>query len=153
MAPLGRFRFKCRAHIEGVGAIRLCLEPSDTPPRVSSDVAGRTSATLADRSFANDVFGRPSWDGGWINGGRMPDPTLAENEDVDVFLETAPGTLRYVCEKEDDDILFRAWIADAIAGLTGAMDRGAAMAGLIGSPALSTNVFLFGAGSGTATDM
>lgn len=70
--------------------IRLLLGPSWFSTRVSIDVVGLGLAILVPRSFASDDLGRARLDTGRIPGGRMPLPTLIENEDaveLDVFLD------------------------------------------------------------------
>ena len=79
----------------------------------------------------------------------MPDPTLAEKEEVDVFRDDVDdGTLE---ETDDENDVVRGGPASVVAltaGLTILELGGAAGFVLIVSPALSTNVFRFGAGSG-----
>jgi hypothetical protein len=81
-------------------------------------------------------------------GGRIPDPTLCENDELEVILE-ALDVLRDKDEYEDVDGVRAA--ANATELLTAVLDRGAACVCLYGSPARSIKVFRFGCGSGTAS--
>lgn len=75
----------------------------------------------------------------------MPDPTLCENEELDVYLDV-PDVLR---ESDVDVDGTREEAADRTALLTAVLERGAAGLFLYGSPALSTRVLRFEGGSGT----
>lgn len=84
--------------VEERDTIRLPLGPSWFSPRVPSDVVGLVSAILLPLSFASDDFGRARFDVGWIAGGRIPLPTLAENVDAVVEADVLLGKfelLRY----------------------------------------------------------
>lgn len=62
-----------------IGDIRLGLTSSWICGRLPWDVAGLGTACPL-LSFARDVFGRASAEAG----GRIPEPTLAENEELEV---------------------------------------------------------------------
>lgn len=82
-------------------------------------------------------------------GGRVFDPTLAENEVLEVLRDDVDEDLVVV---EDDREGIRGGPARVVAftaGFTSLELGGAAGFDLTVSPALSTSVFLFGAGSGT----
>lgn len=69
----------------------LLLGPSWFSARVSIDVVGLGLAILVPRSFASDDLGRARLDTGRRPDGRMPLPTLIENDEdvveLDVFLD------------------------------------------------------------------
>ena len=101
------------------------------------------------RSLARDVLGLARLEIDWADGGLMPEPTLAEKDELDVVLEVAE-LVRYDWAYEDCDG-GRDDAAETTAELTGVFERGAAKVCLRGSPALSASVFLLLAGSCTAT--
>lgn len=126
-----------------MGTIRL--GPScNNPPRVPKDVAGLAAACLP-LSLANDDFGRARL---VVVGGRIPLFTLAEKGlgaiAEDVLLE------KLMLVRYDWHDGFREWVAEVVEGLAVEYDLGPGRIDLAGSAARSINVFLFGAGSGTA---
>ena len=79
----------------------------------------------------------------------MLDPTLAENDDVDAVLDVEFDVALEETDDEKELVRGRPAIVVAFtAGLTSLELGGAAGLLLIGSPALSANVFRFGGGSG-----
>lgn len=82
----------------------------------------------------------------WADGGRIPEPTLAENEVADVCRESDEA-LREDTD-EDSELIFGgpARAVAFTAGLTG-LELGGAAGFVFISPPLSTKVFRFGAGS------
>ena len=76
------------------------------------------------RLFAKEVFGRARLEIDCVEGGLMPEPTLAEKDEFEVVLE-ALELLRYDWEKEYWEG-GREDAAELTAVLTGVVDRGAA---------------------------
>ena len=132
----------------GTGTIPFALGASSGPSHFPKAAVGLAAAVLPDvRPFASTVLGRPRL---CTDGGLMPEPTLAEKELLDVLRDDTEFTLE---EADDARDMFRGGPENAVgskAESTALIVGGAAGLDLSGSPALSTSVFLFGVGSGTA---
>jgi hypothetical protein len=83
----------------------------------------------------------------------VPGPTLAENELLEVLLEAEEFDRDENVDESDELRPGPAFAVALIAGVTILDEGGAGWFFLKGSPAVSTNVLLFGAGSGTAHEL
>lgn len=134
---------KCSAGAD----VPLGLGSSCDSPCIPREVAGLDIPVFdRTRPCAKGVFGRPRL---CSDCGRTPVPTLAENELLDVCLEAVEFDLLET-EEENEVSRLGPFIAVALTDeLTFVEEGGAGRVFFNGSPAFSTNVLLFGAGSGT----
>jgi hypothetical protein len=135
--------------IEGVieTDIPLGLGPSSVSSWVPSEVAGLNPFVFdGARLCPNAVLGRLRV---CSDCGLMPDPTLAEKELFEVFREAEEFDREDAEEEKDVLRPIPAFTVALTAELTALDEVGAGCIFLMGSPAASANVLLFGAGSGT----
>jgi hypothetical protein len=131
--------------------IPLGLGPSCDSSCVPSDVTGLVKPVFDDvRLCARELFGRPRF---CNNCGRTPEPTLAEKELLEVFLEVEEFDRDDTEDEKDELRPGPAFAVVLTAGLTVLVEGGAGMLFLMGSPAFSTNVLLFDGGSGTGEEL
>lgn len=127
--------------------ILLDLGVSCVSSWVPNDVAGLTRPVLDNALLcANELFGRAR---ACSDCGRPPGPTLAENELLEVFLDEDEFDREEKEEENDGLRLGPAFAVVLTAELIVLDEGGAGIFLLIGSAAISTNVLLFGTGSGT----